>query len=98
VDEDGVKTLSKAKKKPKAEKGLPVVGYKPTQSAHNIELVNKIKELEERFLRHLDLLVADGDPDPRCIAVARTGMQDAAMWAARAVFQPQRIALPEDAH
>lgn len=34
--------------------------------------------------------------DPRFLALARTHIQDGAMWAIRAIFQPTRIALPED--
>lgn len=34
--------------------------------------------------------------DPRWLAIARTGFEQAFMALNRAVFQPQRIALPED--
>jgi hypothetical protein len=30
------------------------------------------------------------------IALARTNIQQGAMWAIRSIFQPQRIKLPED--
>ena len=81
---------------------MPVAGY-TSQSDAKIALANEGKELEERYLRWLDKL--GGSPlragqtplcDPRCIALARTGMQEAAMWAIRSIFQPQRIKLPED--
>lgn len=77
--------------------GLPVVGYKPTQPAWAIEAVNALKHAEERAHRLLDDLVAKGEAvDQRAVALARTGLQQAFMWAARGVFQPTRVALPED--
>lgn len=77
--------------------GLPVAGYLPQTDA-KVATVNKAKELEERCLCHLDALVADTDAghDPRMIALARTKLQEAWMWANRAVFQPSRVRLPED--
>lgn len=75
--------------------GLPVSGYQ-AQSEDNIKLVNAAKELEERVLRHLDLLAADKSKDQRMVAIAKTGIQEAFMWANRAVFQPSRVSLPED--
>ena len=83
-------------------KGLPVAGYQP-QSDGKVALANEGKELEERYLRWLDKLsghnTPEGSPvcDARCIALARTNIQDGAMWAIRSIFQPQRIKLPEDA-
>lgn len=84
--------------------GLPVAGYQP-QSDDNVALANELKLAEERYLRALDKLVAmngthvQGQPtrfDARCLAEARTCIQTGAMWAVRAIFQPQRIKLPED--
>lgn len=81
---------------------LPVAGYTP-QSQTNIDLANEGKALEERYLRWLDKLAKVEDPqgkgmcDPRFLALARTNIQQGAMWAIRSIFQPQRIALPEDA-
>ena len=66
-------------------------------SENKAETVNKNKELEEICLRRIDALMADNDTDKRCIAVAKTQLQDAFMWLNRGVFQPQRIELPEDA-
>ena len=78
-------------------KGLPVSGY-VSQSDVKVSLVNAAKALEERCLRHLDGLRAAGSAyDQRMVSLAFTGIQDAFMWANRAVFQPTRIALPEDA-
>ncbi len=76
--------------------GLPVAGYQP-QSGDKVATVNRAKELEERCLRHLDDLVKETCHDGRMIALARTGIQEAFMWANRAVFQPARVPLPEDA-
>jgi hypothetical protein len=75
--------------------GLPVSGYQ-AQSDERVQTVNRAKELEERVLRHLDALSADTANDQRMVAIARTGIQEAFMWANRAVFQPSRIKLPED--
>ena len=90
-------------------KPLPVKGY-TSQSEDKVALVNRFKEIEERILRETDNLLerleahdmtAAGDVprpyDPRWIAVARTHIQEGFMALNRAVFQPQRIKLPEDA-
>lgn len=78
--------------------GLPVAGYKP-QTDEKVSVVNHNKELEERTLRKIDAMAksaAETGYDPRMIALARTGIQEAFMWLNRAVFQPGRIKLPED--
>ena len=75
--------------------GLPVAGYVP-QSTDKVAIVNSAKELEERVLRHLDALKANADCDQRMVSIACTGIQEAFMWANRAVFQPTRVKLPED--
>ncbi len=78
--------------------GLPVLGYQAQKQAA-VDAVNASKVLEERVLRQFDLL-AEGEilkVDPRMLALARTKVQEAFMWANRAVFQPGRVALPEDA-
>lgn len=85
---------------------LPVAGYS-SQSAYNVALANEGKELEERYLRWLDKLAAlNGPPDasgavphvvdPRFVALAKTNIQQGAMWAIRSIFQPARVKLPED--
>jgi hypothetical protein len=76
--------------------GLPVAGYVP-QTDEKVQTVNRAKEIEERALRHLDALKARPDVDQRMVAIAFTGIQEAFMWANRAVFQPSRVKLPEDA-
>lgn len=78
--------------------GLPVSGYR-AQSPANIAVVNGNKELEERVLRRIDAMQSNAhaaDHDPRMIALARTAIQEGFMWLNRAVFQPERISLPED--
>lgn len=79
---------------------MPVKGYTP-QSDDKVQLANEGKELEERYLRWLDKLGGHSDGptpvgDARMIALARTNIQQGAMWAIRSIFQPQRIKLPED--
>lgn len=74
-----------------SHQGLPVKGYRSTQEEAAIEAVNRLKVLEERFLRELDTLEREILPDGRSIALARTHLQTATMWAARSVFRPQRL-------
>lgn len=77
-------------------KGLPVHGYQE-QSDDNVKTVNENQVLEERVLRQLDFMQARGTSyDQRMVALARTKIQEAFMWANRAVFQPGRISLPEE--
>ena len=76
--------------------GLPVAGYTP-QTDDKVQIVNRAKELEERVLRHLDGLRADPGCNRRMVSIAVTDIQEAFMWANRAVFQPSRVKLPEDA-
>lgn len=78
-------------------KGLPVQGYKPTQPAWAVDLVNQNKVLEERVLRQIDRHRPLSEQiDQRHVAIARTEIESAFMHLNRAVFQPQRISLPED--
>lgn len=85
---------------------LPVSGYRP-QTPATVTFVNSLKEQEERALRLLDQLSVVGAPvivdvpdlpapDLRFVAIARTHIQEGFMAAARAVFQPGRVRLPED--
>lgn len=79
---------------------MPVSGY-TAQSDDKVTLANEGKELEERYMRWLDKLGGHSTGptpvcDPRMIALARTNMQQTAMWAIRSIFQPTRIKLPED--
>jgi hypothetical protein len=85
----------------------PILGYQDV-SGDKQAMVNELKEMEERILRQLDYLAqlhgVDGSPgsvrppfaDTRWLAVGRTHIQQAFMAINRAVFQPQRIKLPED--
>jgi acyl-CoA hydrolase len=84
--------------------GLPVAGYKKTQPQAFIDIVNENKILEERVLRQIEKMQRlDCGPnganpfDGRGMAEARTCIQTGFMWLNRAVFQPGRVALPEDA-
>lgn len=86
---------------------LPVAGYTP-QSDARIALVNEFKQDEERLLRKLDGMSVKAiaplewrdasviECEPRFVAIARTHFQEGFMALNRAVFQPQRIKLPED--
>lgn len=76
--------------------GLPVSGY-VAQTDDKVAFVNENKALEERVLRQLDAMRANNAFDQRMVSIAFTGIQEAFMWANRAVFQPTRIKLPGDA-
>jgi hypothetical protein len=75
--------------------GLPVAGYSP-QTADKVAIVNENKVLEERCIRAAEAIQKAEGMDPRMAALAITGIQQSFMWLNRAVFQPGRIALPED--
>lgn len=76
--------------------GLPVAGYRP-QSAENVALSNVNKELEERCIRQAEAIRDMPGMDGRMASLAITQIQQGFMWLNRAVFQPGRVALPEDA-
>lgn len=75
--------------------GLPVAGYQ-AQSGANVDVVNEHKQAEERILRRIDTLMESGRYDKRWLAIARTDLEKGFMALNRAVFQPSRVALPED--
>ena len=75
--------------------GLPVAGYRPQQD-EAIALVNANKRAEEEVLRILDGLALRTDIDKRWLAIGRTEIEKGFMAVNRAVFQPERIALPGD--
>lgn len=81
-------------------KGLPVEGYKATQSKANVDLVNEGKQIEERVLRYIEKVQAfnieRSGGDPRMSVIGRTQIQLGFMAVFRSVFEPQRISLPED--
>lgn len=76
------------------------------QSDAKVALVNEFKADEERLLRKIDATqslsagaydaTGTSFADHRWLAVARTHFQEGFMALNRAVFQPQRISLPED--
>ncbi len=76
--------------------GLPVPGYHP-QPVSAVTTVTAHKIEEERLLRRIDALDADGSADPQWLATARTYLELGFMALNRAVFKPGRIALPGDA-
>jgi hypothetical protein len=76
--------------------GLPVAGYQP-QSATKVAIVNENKMLEERVLRQVDAIMEMNDSSISWVRVARQHIEEGFMALNRAVFQPSRIALPEDA-
>lgn len=74
-----------------------VKGY-TEQPPDKIDFVNLHKEAEERILRTLDDY-CDLEPnftDRRWLSIARTHFEQGFMALNRAIFQPQRIALPGD--
>lgn len=77
---------------------VPLKGY-PEQSPETVALANEGKEMEERVIRYLEK-VADAVPPgagrDRSLALAKTHANTSFMWATRAIFDPQRIKLPED--
>lgn len=73
--------------------GLPVSGYVP-QTDDKVAFVNENKALEETVLRQLDKMRENSAYDQRMVSIAYTGVQEAFMWANRAVFQPSRVKLP----
>lgn len=76
--------------------GLPVSGYKP-QSGEKVQIVNGFKADEERLMRKLDYWKTQPDCDQRWLAIGRTTLEQAFMAINRSIFQPGRVALPEDA-
>lgn len=76
--------------------GAQIPGYRQ-QSQANLEVVKFHKEWEERTLRHLDWLREQPGVDQRWLQMGRSNIEVAFMEVNRAVMQPQRIALPEDA-
>lgn len=92
---DELKSLAASALTQAPNKGLDVKGYKPTQPQWAMNAVNGFKELEERVLRGIEAL--DGaDVDGRFMAIGRTQVQQGFMAINRAIFQPQRVSLPED--
>lgn len=84
--------------------GLPVAGYRPQNDAR-VAIVNQNKELEERVLRQIDRIAGrsptgtldSSEFDQRWVALAKTQIEQGFMALNRAIFQPARVSLPEDA-
>ena len=86
----------------KPQDGSTVKGYR-TLTPGDIELMNRFKGISRQFCSLLDIeyeclvaqVVARGDKSEteraealRCLNLARTKMQEACMWACRAVARP----------
>lgn len=78
-----------------SHQGLPVRGY-VGQSNQNVDMVNVNKDIEERVLRRCDDMRQFVEFDQRWISIAFTHFQEGFMALNRAIFQPQRISLPDD--
>jgi len=76
-------------------KGLPVSGY-VAQTSEAVQMVNLNKHAEERILRDIDLYGMNPDVDKRWLAIAKTHIEQGFMAMNRAIFNPQRIELPEN--
>jgi hypothetical protein len=72
-----------------------VAGYRP-QSETNVALVNQNKIVEEHWLRLMDELQGK-DVDQRWLAIGRTHIEQGFMAINRAIFQPARVTLEQDA-
>lgn len=75
-------------------KPMPVAGY-VAQPQERIDLVNTLKECEERILRIFDSLGERDDVDKRWLAIGRTHLEQAFMGVARSIFRPQRVELKD---
>ena len=86
----------------KPQDGTTVKGYR-TLTADDIAQMNGLKEISRDFCEqlelertHLSLQVVEANSEEasersealRCLAIARTKMQEACMWACRAVARP----------
>ncbi|HIE4798969.1 TPA: DUF7681 family protein [Serratia marcescens] len=86
----------------KPQDGNTVKGYR-TLTADDIEQMNSLKDISRHFCEQLDIerthlsLEVNEALSPeeasridaiRCLAIARTKMQEACMWACRAVARP----------
>ena len=87
---------------PKPQDGGILNGYRAL-TADDIEQMNGLKDISRHFCEQLDIervhlsleTVEAGSPEEsnrseamRCLAIARTKMQEACMWACRAVARP----------
>lgn len=70
----------------KPQDGSTVKGYR-TLTPGDIEVMNRLKDVSRHFLSLLETSKETG-ADPRWVAIAKTQMQQACMFACRAVAQP----------
>lgn len=70
----------------KPQDGSTVKGYR-TLTPGDIEVMNRLKDVSRHFLSLLETSKETG-ADPRWVAMAKTQMQQACMFACRAVAQP----------
>lgn len=76
--------------------GVKIPGYRE-QSQATLGVVKFHKEWEERVLRHFDWLNTHEGIDRRWLSIAKTHIEQGFMAVNRALLQPGRIDLPEDA-
>lgn len=75
----------------------PITGYKPLTPGQ-VALLNRVKALGAEVDERIRVIAVDaamdesGDPDQRCLAVARTEFQTAFMWLCRAITKPGTFA------
>lgn len=79
---------------------VQIMGYQRPQE-WQVDLVNEGKLIEERVLRYFERLrnndvLSASSESQRAVAIAKTEVQGAFMWANRAVFNPGRIKLASD--
>lgn len=70
----------------KPQDGSTVKGYR-TLTSGDIEVMNRLKDVSRHFLNLLDTAEETG-ADPRRVAMAKTEMEKACMFACRSVVQP----------
>lgn len=62
-----------------------ISGYR-TMSDDDVAAINRLKELEREVANVL--FVIGEDPDPRCLAIAKTKFEEAFMFAVKAIAKP----------
>ncbi|WPO96908.1 hypothetical protein SFA32_08175 [Buttiauxella sp. HR94] len=70
----------------KPQDGSTVKGYRRLTSG-DIEVMNRLKDVSRHFLNLLDTAEETG-ADPRWVAMAKTGMEKACVFACRSIVQP----------
>ena len=67
-----------------------IAGYREL-SEGEISAMNGLKEMERDALNLFDEVKTLAGYDPRYIAIATTNLEQAFMWAVRAIARPQRL-------